>query len=687
MIARQRSAQPVWVDGVSVDKAPLRGGETIRIGDFAIVFRLQDAVAAAREEDETVRLHPAVAPSAVQPTAALIFLAGGPSSGRVALVRGVTVFGRGEECDVVLDDQLCSRRHAELQRVGAVFVLRDLDSTNGVSVNGQRLDAEVELRDGDVIQMGGATMRLAFTADAESGADPAAAAAAAVIAGSSGAPPAASGLLGRWSRISPVAQVGTAFAVAVLIAATFYIATASSRRSAKESQSIAMRRPDRDPKREPRTSKEEAASPREMLTGDDVSDPEPSADEDATDDSEAPEAESPRATSPESASAGSAGATGRSPARRSSDDEEDDADWSDEAAADGKPPRAFANLLETEEQEPKSSDRPRASSSRPDPQEDSESTTSNESPPVRLAVPAEADVAEASESVRSVFAEELSGPEDLAPTVAKLLGAARRSTKPASKFALLLAAERKAVQASAFRRACEVIDARAEMFEIDALQSRLNMLRDAAKAAGETKDEIFDIVVEVTEESLEAERFDVASKAAALAGVVAAAIEQHQQGKAPGRRIEAARQLKQTVAETKKFHQKYEQARETLRETPEDAKALEVVGKYLCFVKGDWSDGLRALAAGRETALQDLAAREVALPAGREADTMAVFSLAGDWWAFAENSKRSGDLPTGSGDLLKMHAAGIYERIVGRLEDPIDAELAKKRIAAAEPSE
>ena len=95
------------------------------------------------------------------------------------------------------------------------------------------------------------------------------------------------------------------------------------------------------------------------------------------------------------------------------------------------------------------------------------------------------------------------------------------------------------------------------------------------------------------------------------------------------------------------------------------------------------SSDLRALAAGRETALKDLAGRELALPPGREADTMTAFALAGDWWALAENAKRAGDLPVGSGDLLKSHAAGIYRRIVNGLEDPIDAELAKKRIAAA----
>ncbi len=50
--------------------------------------------------------------------------------------------GRSEECDVRLPHALVSRRHAELSRVGAQVVIRDLDSRNGTIVEDSVLRGE-----------------------------------------------------------------------------------------------------------------------------------------------------------------------------------------------------------------------------------------------------------------------------------------------------------------------------------------------------------------------------------------------------------------------------------------------------------------------------------------------------------------------------------------------------------------
>ena len=49
------------------------------------------------------------------------------------------VIGRSKDCDVQLDDPNVSRRHAEVRQEGATYWLVDLDSTNGVEVNGKRV--------------------------------------------------------------------------------------------------------------------------------------------------------------------------------------------------------------------------------------------------------------------------------------------------------------------------------------------------------------------------------------------------------------------------------------------------------------------------------------------------------------------------------------------------------------------
>jgi hypothetical protein len=73
------------------------------------------------------------------------------------LLGAVTVVGRGDDADVVLDDPGVSRRHAEIRVTTdgprLVAHLRDLGSTNGTFVDGSRVAGEV-LRDGSHITLG-----------------------------------------------------------------------------------------------------------------------------------------------------------------------------------------------------------------------------------------------------------------------------------------------------------------------------------------------------------------------------------------------------------------------------------------------------------------------------------------------------------------------------------------------------
>lgn len=68
------------------------------------------------------------------------------------------LLGRGLDCDVVLSDSAASREHAELLLIDNVWVLRDLDSTNGIFFMGRR-QLKINLSDGDEIQIGGSIIR------------------------------------------------------------------------------------------------------------------------------------------------------------------------------------------------------------------------------------------------------------------------------------------------------------------------------------------------------------------------------------------------------------------------------------------------------------------------------------------------------------------------------------------------
>jgi hypothetical protein len=66
---------------------------------------------------------------------------------------GATI-GRSRDCDVVLSDPNVSRNHAEIRPRGGSWVVTDLGSTNGVSINGRRINGPEVIKAGDEIELG-----------------------------------------------------------------------------------------------------------------------------------------------------------------------------------------------------------------------------------------------------------------------------------------------------------------------------------------------------------------------------------------------------------------------------------------------------------------------------------------------------------------------------------------------------
>lgn len=72
---------------------------------------------------------------------------------RYQLTGARTVIGRGSDADVVLDDAGVSRNHAQITLEDGGAVVRDLGSTNGTFVDGERANAS-RLADGSTITIG-----------------------------------------------------------------------------------------------------------------------------------------------------------------------------------------------------------------------------------------------------------------------------------------------------------------------------------------------------------------------------------------------------------------------------------------------------------------------------------------------------------------------------------------------------
>jgi DNA-binding SARP family transcriptional activator len=82
-----------------------------------------------------------------------------PDGQRFALPAGPTLIGRGPTSTVPLADNRVSRRHALIEVAGSSHVVTDLGSTNGTKVNDEPVTEPRALAPGDVLSLGGLTLR------------------------------------------------------------------------------------------------------------------------------------------------------------------------------------------------------------------------------------------------------------------------------------------------------------------------------------------------------------------------------------------------------------------------------------------------------------------------------------------------------------------------------------------------
>jgi hypothetical protein len=140
--------------------------EDLTIGEFGIATRMAQPPAGAAEaeppaEPGATMIYKPKTPIAQQTEAVSPEELGMEQELAVLTVAGERheidkrriVLGRSKDCDVRIADPNVSRRHAELRQEGAGYWIVDLDSTNGLEVNGKRTKRE-KLADGDRIKVG-----------------------------------------------------------------------------------------------------------------------------------------------------------------------------------------------------------------------------------------------------------------------------------------------------------------------------------------------------------------------------------------------------------------------------------------------------------------------------------------------------------------------------------------------------
>jgi hypothetical protein len=86
--------------------------------------------------------------------------AGTPVAGAEFPLGAANTIGRDINNSVVLDEEFVSGRHAALTYRGRAWYVEDFGSTNGVVLNGSRIEGAAPLGWGDEVQIGGVRMRL-----------------------------------------------------------------------------------------------------------------------------------------------------------------------------------------------------------------------------------------------------------------------------------------------------------------------------------------------------------------------------------------------------------------------------------------------------------------------------------------------------------------------------------------------
>ncbi|MBC7878019.1 MAG: FHA domain-containing protein [Anaerolineales bacterium] len=155
-----KSANGVWVNGQKVAEAKIRPGDKINISGCELHYlpptqdTFEEATMINSEHELEMTLNEMTVPISLNDTSLPRLVINAPDrTWELRLDDDSYTIGRTTQNKLVLDYLKISRNHAQIERKGHNFILRDLQSTNGILMGNDRIEERV-LQNGDTFQIG-----------------------------------------------------------------------------------------------------------------------------------------------------------------------------------------------------------------------------------------------------------------------------------------------------------------------------------------------------------------------------------------------------------------------------------------------------------------------------------------------------------------------------------------------------
>lgn len=240
--------------------------------------------------------------------------------------------------------------------------------------------------------------------------------------------------------------------------------------------------------------------------------------------------------------------------------------------------------------------------------------------------------------VQKVFAEKMADAD--APALksslasAMLAEATKANVEDTSGYALARAAQDLALKAEDLDGVLAAISYLAERYELDEYAEKANAIKTAAST---TKDDA--AARKMSSTALDVCRKAIADHQLESADALAATVLQLQRRSPDLDLRNAANSLRKRIKVLQNLESTYEKALDDIKRDANDADANLLVGKVLCFSRGEWEAGLEALAKGSDSQLSELAKTDLAAQTSTdEKDTEQAIRVGDGWWSLGDKA-------------------------------------------------